>query len=99
MNDFIEQLQNLDESTKTKIMVIATILIMAIIIYFWLGYFGNIVSAVPGQAVASNQQPETNSEKASTPGFFERMGNGLATISHAFENFFQAPKKYLINPK
>ena len=53
---FLETLQALDEGTKKKIMIIATIVIMAIVIYFWLAYFNGLVAAVSQPAIANNQQ-------------------------------------------
>ena len=44
--NFLEELQSLDDATKQKILIVATVVIMVVIIYFWLAYFNNIVAGV-----------------------------------------------------
>ena len=109
MGNFLEELQSLDERTKSRVLIVTTIVIMAIIIYFWLGYFNSIVSSGVQPAVADANQPADTADSGQTaqpagsansqPGFFTSMGNGMATMVHAFENIFQAPSKYIIKPQ
>ncbi len=104
MNSFLDQLQSLDERKKTQVLVITTIVIMAIVIYFWLGYFNSIVSTVSLPTVADNQgqaatnTPTTTGQTQNIPGFFQIMGSGLASIAHAFGNMLEAPRKYAVKP-
>jgi uncharacterized membrane protein YvbJ len=41
--NFLHRLQGLDDRHKQKIMIVAAIVIMVIVIYFWLAYFNSIV--------------------------------------------------------
>jgi hypothetical protein len=95
---FLEELQSLDEPTKSKVLIITTIVIMAVVIYFWLGYFSSIVTGIPQPAVAGEDQPAQNANQSAEPGFFQRMGNGMATIIHSFGQILEAPRKYVVKP-
>ena len=44
MKSFFEALQALDEATKRKVMVVATIVLMIGVVYVWLGYFNGLVA-------------------------------------------------------
>lgn len=96
MNKFLEELRSLDESAKTKVLVIATLIIMAIVIYFWLGYFNSVISSAPAEPVAAGNQ-----EPAGTPppSAFQNLSNGFAAVAHSFGQWFQASHTYNINPQ
>ena len=51
---FLERLQSLDESTKHKILIGATAVIMIVVVYFWLAYFNSIVVNLSAQPVAAS---------------------------------------------
>jgi len=53
---FLEGLQSLDESTKHKILIGATAVIMIVVVYFWLAYFNSIVVNLSAQPVAAQTQ-------------------------------------------
>ncbi|MDE2019907.1 MAG: hypothetical protein KGJ13_06215 [Patescibacteria group bacterium] len=104
MSKFFEELQALDEPTKTKILVISTIIIMAIVIYFWLGYFNSVISGAqtaPMADVSNGQQTTGNQRATSTPAptVFQSITNGFAAVVQSFEGIFRQPKKYEINPQ
>ena len=41
--NFLHRLQGLDEGHKQKIMIVASVVIMIVVVYFWLAYFNSIV--------------------------------------------------------
>ena len=106
MNDprakgFIEELQSLEEPTKKKILVVSTVLVMAVVVYVWLGYFNNLVSSTPGIALSDN-----SSTTSSAPGFFERVTGGSAFMLQAFGSWtremgsaIESPRQYDIKPR
>lgn len=61
--NFWEELRSLDEPTKTKILVVATVLIMVVVVYFWLAYFNGLIAGsqaggnAVGAATAEPAQP------------------------------------------
>ena len=96
---FLEELQALEEPTKTKVLVVSTAILMIIVIYFWIAYFNGIVSG-GAQATISNQDQSTTTvsplSPGSTegvaspePGFWSRVGNGGAVVGQAIGGGFQ----------
>ena len=90
---FLEELQALSEPTKFKVLVVATIMVMAVVLYLWLGYFN---------AIVADNQPQQNS---AGPGFAQNVKAGMAAIVSDFANIphwiaglFQNPKQYTIHP-
>jgi hypothetical protein len=65
---YLDQLQSLDETTKKKVLVVATAILMVAIVYFWLAYFNGIIVGLAGggQAVAQASPSNTNAA-ASVP--------------------------------
>lgn len=49
---FWEYLQSMPEPAKKRVLVIATAVIMAFVIYFWLAYFNNLITGVTQQPAA-----------------------------------------------
>lgn len=101
---FLEELQSLDEPTKKKVMIVATVVIMGVVIYFWLAYFNNLVAGIDQSTVAENVS--SSAATASGPGLGESLRNGIASIGnvfmgivHGLANIFQAPRQYLITPQ
>jgi hypothetical protein len=109
---FLEELQALEEPTKTKVLVVSTAILMIIVIYFWIAYFNGIVSS-GAQATISDQDqsaamapalPEASQGTASPePGFWGRVGNGTAVVGDAIGGgiqwigrAFESPREYKI---
>jgi hypothetical protein len=80
---FLEELQSLDEPVKRRILVVSAIIIMAIVIYVWLGYFNGLV--------ATNQPQQTSGSGSS---FWRNMTGDMADMI----NFFRGPRQYVVQP-
>ena len=101
---FIEELQALEEPTKTKVLVVSTTVLMIIVLYFWWAYFNGIVSGSDNGTTISDQgQPVPVVETSPQPGFWSRVGNGTAIVGQAVGGGFQkigqafeSPKEYII---
>ena len=99
---FIEELQALDEPVKRRVLVIAAIVAMFVVVYVWLGYFNNLVTAIPQEQVAQNTTQDqattpspstavpsvgtTGSPVASGPSAWQRMSGGMAYMYGAVIN-------------
>ena len=96
MGSFFEQLQSLDESMKQKILIVATIVIMVVVVYVWIGYFNGIVAGVsqPDQSVAQ-VQPQATQPTSGGNSVWQDMQNGMANMINAFKQ----PGQYTIEPK
>jgi hypothetical protein len=97
--NFLKRLQSADESTKTRWLVVLTIIIMAGVIYVWLAYFNNLV--------ASFSQPLPLGQVQASPGitFWDAAKNSVANLYGIFTdklralgNILQAPREYIIKP-
>lgn len=86
---FLERVRSLDESGKRMVLVGATAIVVAIVIYVWVGYFSGLVS-VSQPAVAENQPAQTSSG----PGFWQNLRNGMASIAETL----RGPGQYTIKP-
>jgi len=97
---FIDELQALEEGTKRKILIITTIFAMAIILYLWTGYFGSLISAIPQTQppVAQNDQSDQTATGTSTaqngPSFFQSVQSGMANIYGTL----RGPGQYDVTP-
>ena len=98
---FLEKLQSADEGTKMKWIIIATSVIMIVVIYIWLMYFNNLLSAASAPIVENT--PTEKSAPVSNQGIsiMDRVGS----IYHAFidkigslGNILTTPKDYIIKP-
>jgi hypothetical protein len=79
---FIEELQSLDEPVKRRVLVIAAIVAMFVVVYVWLGYFNNLVTAIPQEQVAQNtmqDQAVTPSAPPAPVPIAETMGSSAAS--------------------
>ncbi len=106
---FLEELQSLDEATKTKILVVATAVAMIIVIYVWLAYFNNLIAGVAQEGAASSA---VSSSAASSPAvssggvsIWQNMEGGIGTLYgkgvgflHYLGNILQAPRQYIVKP-
>jgi hypothetical protein len=108
---FLQELQSLEESTKTKVLVVTSIVLAIIVFYFWLAYFSGIVLGGAQSLTADQDQeqaaasPSLSSLPVASPdqGFWGRVGNGTAivgrSIGSGFEwigQAFESPKEYKI---
>ncbi len=100
---FLEELQSLDESTKNKIMIVTAIMIMAIVIYVWLGYFNNLIASVNQAPVAEDG---ASPSAPNGPGIGAILKNNAAFVYETFmnalrglANILQAPRQYIIRPQ
>jgi hypothetical protein len=98
---FFEQLQSLDERTKTKVLIVATAIAMIVVIYVWLAYFNNLIAGVAQPA------PMADASGAATEGagVWQSMQNAAGFlygkcigVLHALGNILQAPRQYIIQP-
>ena len=99
---FIEELQGLEAPVKKRVLIVSTSIIMAVVVYVWLGYFNNIIANAPAAALAENA---TSTPTSSAPGFFDRIGGGGAYMLRAFgswadsaANALKSPRQYIIKP-
>jgi hypothetical protein len=104
---FLRMIQSLDEPTKQNVIVIATIIIMIIVIYFWLTYFNpialSVATATPAIPGAMDAREATHSPSAGSS-FFDRAKGGVAYMYGEFlggvrtlQNILQTPRQYIIN--
>jgi hypothetical protein len=91
----LEELQSLDESTKKKIMIVASAMVMIVVVYFWLAYFNTIVANVaqPQPAVADSAVHEGGQTN-----LLATMYEGAMNILHKLGNIFEAPRQYIVHP-
>ena len=97
--DWLGKLQSLDRSTKKKILIAGTVVVMAGVLYVWTAYFNNIVlspaatGSDDGMTAPVSQSVQTQGGTASSGapdagmsqglGFFARIGNGFAVMGRA----------------
>lgn len=75
---FLEEMQSLEEPAKRRILIVATIVVMIVVIYIWLGYFNSIV--------ASGSQTATISTQTQSASVGSGFWNNLKTeISHSWQ--------------
>jgi hypothetical protein len=82
---FLEELQALDESTKRKVVVVATIVIMIGVVYLWSGYFNGLVAA--------------NGAPANEPAATSAGANWLSGAMQGIGQWFKNPGQYTIHPQ
>ncbi len=100
MSKLLERLQNADEGTKRRWMIVATIIIMVVVIYIWAAYFNNLVAGF------SQVQPTGPAVPAGTDfTFWATVRNGTAVLYRAFTHKLQAlggilnaPREYIVKP-
>ena len=71
--NFWEELRSLEEPTKTKILVVATVLVMVVVVYFWMAYFNNLIAGsqtggnAVGVGVATAEPAQPSAPAAAAP--------------------------------
>jgi len=95
---FIEKLQNSDEDTKHRWMLILTAVAMTIVIFVWLAYFNNLVAGF-------SAAPEPVTEETGF-GFWATMKNGIAIVYGGsidklrwLGGILGEPREYIIPPQ
>jgi len=104
---FIEEIRSLNEPTKRKIMLGATVIIMVLVIYLWLAYFNTIVpNAVPAVAPQSPSPSIASSSDEGGPGIMGMFVDGASSFwqsvvggARDMAGVIRNSKQYDINPK
>ena len=90
---FLEKLQSSDDQTKKRWMVGSTTVIIAIVIYVWIGYFNNLIFTLSSPQESPLQKTEGFS-------FLETAKNAAAavfdTAKSLVENVLSRPGEYII---
>jgi hypothetical protein len=90
---FLEKIQSLDHKTKTKLIIILTIIIMFFIIFIWGAYFDFVIAEYSNQN--QNEIVKSNfDEKLKTTGSF--VSQTLKGIINYFQGLINSPKEYII---
>lgn len=98
LKNFLEKIQSADEGVKRRWMIISTVVIMAVVIYVWLGYFNNLIASfnrplaeVPSEGAGFSFWSSLKSSAA-------LLYNGLGDKLHAFGDILKTPREYIIQP-
>jgi hypothetical protein len=97
---FLDELQSLNETTKKKVAVVATAVLMIGVVYLWLGYFNGVVADDQAQQQTTAQQNPTG------PSFAQNFQKGVAAIGgdftgigQAFVGALKSPGEYSVQPQ
>ncbi len=95
MLNFLKKLQASDEGVKQRWLIASSAILMAIVIFLWLGYFNALIQPV-------NAPPPTESADLS---FWQTFKTGLGIISENIKSeikswlgILKSPKDYIIQP-
>ena len=90
---FLEKLQSADDRTKKRWMVGSTTVVIAIVIYIWIGYFNNLIFTL-------SSPQEAPLQKTGGFSFLETVKNATAavfdTVKGLAENILGQPGEYII---
>ena len=105
---FFEELQSLNEGTKRKVAIVATIVLMVGVVYVWLGYFNGLVAGSSGStgnagnSEISQQQPtpvgQTQQNQSAPSSWMAALGNGFAGAATRVADLFKNFGQYNIKP-
>ena len=96
--NFIQQLQQLDEAMKRRLLIGATVVVMVGVVFVWVGYLNSIVmnnqsqladqSAVaqPVAQPTAVAQAAPQNPPANVPGFWSMLGLGVVSAYHGVVN-------------
>lgn len=94
----LEELQSLDETTKRRLLVIATIIIMVIVVGIWISYLNSIVAGPVAQATssASVAMPTSTPAPAGANGLsiWQNIEHWVSSVA----DIFRKPSQYTIQP-
>jgi hypothetical protein len=105
--DFLERLRAASEPTKRRWIVVITAVVMVAVIYVWLAYFNNLLTAGFSQPAATEQPalPGNGGGTSGSTSFSQTLKNAVANIYgifgdmfHALGNILNAPREYIIKP-
>ncbi len=84
---FLEYLQTLPEPVKRRVLIAATAVVMAIVIYVWLAYFNGLLASLaqPAAPVAENAPPAAAQAGGTAPGT-AALGTSAASAAPAGED-------------
>jgi hypothetical protein len=87
---FLEEVQAFDEPVKRKILAVATVVVMVVVAYVWVGYFNGLVAGSSDQSatVAQGNADGGNS-------FWQNMENDMASIA----NTVRGSGQYKVTPQ
>jgi len=96
---------------KRRVLIAASAVMMALVVYVWIGYFNSIVMGNPvqlanqGAVAQSGTAAPAVATQPSAPGFWTELGSGFVSMYHGMVSGFQgagnalqAPKQYEITP-
>lgn len=92
-----EKLQLLDESAKTKVLVVATAVAMIIVVALWYLYFNTIIIGSANQTTVATDQPAA--QPSAGPGIWQDLAGLFMGIVHGLGNMIKAPRQYNIQPQ
>jgi hypothetical protein len=100
--EFLEKLWALDESTKTKILVGATAIVMVIVVSLWYLYFNSIVIGASGQAAGapppSVVSAPTGPQLSVGQVIWRDISSIFSGMANSLSNFVRTPGQYTIKP-
>ncbi len=94
---FLEELQALDESVKRRVLTVATVVVMVVVAYVWVGYFNGLVagSSQEQSAIVAAAQTPTGGAGDGGYNFWQSIKSGWTNM----ENTVRGPGHYTITPQ
>jgi hypothetical protein len=96
---FIEELQSLNDTTKKRVLIISTIVIMAVVITVWFSYFNGILASASQATIADASSTDiaqsTGTQPANGASVWQNIMNGMASIG----NVFNSSSQYTVQPQ
>jgi hypothetical protein len=96
LKEFLEKIQNADESVKKRWLVILSAICMLVIILVWLKYFAFITRPL-GNLSQGGGGEEFSFWETMTTGV-SVLGNKFLSALQSFGRILSAPRSYLIKP-
>ncbi|MEK7640936.1 MAG: hypothetical protein AAB389_02990 [Patescibacteria group bacterium] len=100
VRNFVEKVQNSDETTKRFWVVVCSSISMLLVVSLWLGYMNVAITKIPGsnrqQATNSQQLITNNAEEVRKPGFFAVFTAGVKIIFDELKERTLAKKDIVI---
>lgn len=109
--NFLEKLQSAPEPTKWRWIIAIAAVVMVAVIYVWLAYFNNLITAGFSKSTApyaSSGQVSAESPPGAGAGstsFLQTLKNATANLYnvfggalHALGNILNSPREYIVKP-